>query len=324
VEFVYSPALTIGLAVQPEVLRGLVDKPGFRGTGLLARFFYAIPESPLGRRDVDAPPVPQATWQTYQRTVKALLALPWGTDGDGGKAAHVLSLTPAAQAVLHDLEAKLEPELAEFGELGNLGDWAGKLMGAVVRIAGILHIGDHATDPAPWQQPIPADTIRRAATIGDWQIPHARAAFAEMGADPNVERARHLLGWLERSEPRTQVSRRDLFNGTKGRFRKVTELDEPIRLLVEQGYLRPRLEMGQRGPGRPASPNYDVSPHVYKQKSAISAKRPPGLGSADSADFCLGTAGPKAEEPQSRTAIPQAATGGETWREANWWAPRLS
>jgi hypothetical protein len=35
-EFVDRPALTIGLAVQPEVLRTLKDQPGFRGRGLLA------------------------------------------------------------------------------------------------------------------------------------------------------------------------------------------------------------------------------------------------------------------------------------------------
>ena len=34
-DFVKAPALTMGLAVQPEVIRGLAEKPGFRGRGLL-------------------------------------------------------------------------------------------------------------------------------------------------------------------------------------------------------------------------------------------------------------------------------------------------
>jgi replicative DNA helicase len=37
-EYVERPCLTIGLAVQPEVLHGLASRPGFRGRGLLARF----------------------------------------------------------------------------------------------------------------------------------------------------------------------------------------------------------------------------------------------------------------------------------------------
>jgi replicative DNA helicase len=40
-EYVERPCLTIGLAVQPEVLRGLASRPGFRGRGLLARFLSA-------------------------------------------------------------------------------------------------------------------------------------------------------------------------------------------------------------------------------------------------------------------------------------------
>ncbi len=36
-EYVEGPALTLGLTVQPEVIRGLADKPGFRGRGLLGR-----------------------------------------------------------------------------------------------------------------------------------------------------------------------------------------------------------------------------------------------------------------------------------------------
>jgi hypothetical protein len=38
-EFVLQPALTVGLAVQPDVIPGgLRQKPEFRGRGLLARF----------------------------------------------------------------------------------------------------------------------------------------------------------------------------------------------------------------------------------------------------------------------------------------------
>jgi hypothetical protein len=54
-EYVERPCLTIGLAVQPEVLRGLAGRPGFGGRGLLARFLYSLPESLVGRRQPGAP-----------------------------------------------------------------------------------------------------------------------------------------------------------------------------------------------------------------------------------------------------------------------------
>ena len=56
-EYVERPCLTIGLTVQPEVLRGLAGRPGFGGRGLLARFLYSLPRQP-GRPPPDPAPHP--------------------------------------------------------------------------------------------------------------------------------------------------------------------------------------------------------------------------------------------------------------------------
>jgi hypothetical protein len=40
--YLRSPRLSIGLSPQPDVLRGLAAKPGFRGRGLLGRFLYLL------------------------------------------------------------------------------------------------------------------------------------------------------------------------------------------------------------------------------------------------------------------------------------------
>ena len=55
---VRKPALTLGLVVQPDVIRDLARKPGFRGSGLLARIFFSLPQSLVGSRDIAPPPVP--------------------------------------------------------------------------------------------------------------------------------------------------------------------------------------------------------------------------------------------------------------------------
>jgi transcriptional regulator with XRE-family HTH domain len=125
-EFVKAPAITIGLAVQPDVIRGLAEKPGFRGRGLLGRFLYALPVSLLGHRDPDAPPVPNEIRAAYYSNVTALLALPFGTDENGDPWPHLLHLSSDAQARMRDFEVWLEPQLSEFGELGGMTDWAGK------------------------------------------------------------------------------------------------------------------------------------------------------------------------------------------------------
>jgi replicative DNA helicase len=73
-EYVERPCLTIGLAVQPEVLQGLAGRPGFRGRGLLARFLYSLPESLVGRRQAGVPPVPPAVADRYTLELQALAA----------------------------------------------------------------------------------------------------------------------------------------------------------------------------------------------------------------------------------------------------------
>ena len=73
-EYVERPCLTIGLTVQPEVLRGLAGRPGFGGRGLLARFLYSLPQSLVGRRQPGAPPVPPAIADRYALELQALAA----------------------------------------------------------------------------------------------------------------------------------------------------------------------------------------------------------------------------------------------------------
>ena len=58
-EYIERPALTVGLAVQPDVLRKLTNQPGFRGRGLLARFLYALPVNTVGSRQIAHRPCPR-------------------------------------------------------------------------------------------------------------------------------------------------------------------------------------------------------------------------------------------------------------------------
>lgn len=267
-EFVPNPALTIGLTVQPDVIRGLNQKPGFRGRGLLGRFLYSMPESLLGRRNPNAPEVPSSVRALYRQNILALLELPFATDEDGKPTAHRLRLSPTAQTARLRFAAEVEPKLAPLGELGGITDWAGKVVGAVVRIAGLLHMAQHASAPAPWATPISSETMERAIQVGHYLIPHARAAFAEMGADPALNDAVHILSWIKRKELST-VTKREIFEGTKGRFKKVNELENPLRLLIEHGYIREPAPGERQGPGRSPSPTFEVNPYLWADSANI-------------------------------------------------------
>jgi replicative DNA helicase len=229
-EYVERPCLTIGLAVQPEVLRGLASRPGFGGRGLLARFLYSLPESLVGRRQAGAPPVPPAVADDYTlelQTLAASLSGPAGPTGDQGPA--VLTLDQAAAELLLALERDLEPRLAAHrGDLAHLAGWAAKLAGATCRLAGLLHLAQHLRDG--WARPIGADSFAGAARLAGYLIEHARAVFGLMGADPRTDDARWLLDWISRTN-QAQFSRRDAHQAARGRFRRATDLGPALTLL---------------------------------------------------------------------------------------------
>ena len=258
-EYIERAALTLGLTVQPAFLQGIATKPGFRGRGLLARFLYSWPQSPLGHRDVDAPPVPEAIRAAYQRGVLALLELPFGTDEDGEPAAHVLRLDAEAKQLLRDFMLWIEPQLGAFGEMATMTDWGGKLAGAVVRIAGLLHMAAHCNAPAPWQYPIEAATFKAAIRLGHYLLAHAKATFGEMGADQRIAAAQHVLRWIERSGS-DSFTKQEVWQGTRGHFKTVDAMEPALRLLEQYNYIREREAPQRQGPGRNPAPSYEVNP----------------------------------------------------------------
>lgn len=265
-EHVEHPALTLGLAIQPAVLVDIGRMPGFRGRGLLARILYSLPVNTVGRRRVGTPPPPEHVAAGYTDRLRALvLALTDWTDPA------VLSLDPAADARVLALETAIEPRLDhDAGDLGHVADWASKLTGATVRIAGLLHLATHATDHQDsWtSRAIDAPTVDAAARIGHYYLTHALAVFDHMGADPTTDDARTVLDWIGRTGT-TRCTRRDLFAALRGnaRFKKVTDLDPALGLLIDHGHLRPVPAPAPAGAGRPPSPAYDVHPRTQSTQS---------------------------------------------------------
>jgi replicative DNA helicase len=280
-EYVQRPCLTIGLAVQPEVLRGLASRPGFGGRGLLARFLYSLPQSLVGRRQPGAPPVPTAVADRYALELHALaasLATPAGDDRPA-----MLALEQEAGELLLGFERDLEPRLAAgSGDLAHLAGWAAKLAGATCRLAALLHLAGHLRDG--WAQPIGTETFAGAVGLADYLIEHARAVFDLMGADHRVDDTRWLLEWISRTG-QVQFSRRDAHQAARGRFGKATDLEPALTLLEEHGYLRrvdPEPSQDPRGRGRPASPRFLVNPLPRATETTETTKTTAGPVSVDS------------------------------------------
>ncbi len=272
---IQEPAITIGLAIQPDVIASLRDKKGFRGRGLLARFLWSIPESLVGRRDPDPPPVPLEVSQAYEDAITSLLRRPTRRDETGEVKSRPMEFTAAAYELVVGLRAKNEGKLGLGGEYEDVADWANKLAGETVRIAGLLQLADHALESdASAPLGVGPNPMRRALRITEYLVTHAQIAFDMMGADPIAELARYVLAWILRNDV-TSFTRREAYMPLRARFKKPADLDPPLGLLIEHEIIRLRPDPPRSGRGRTPSPTFDVNPQIHSQKSQNSASGPP-------------------------------------------------
>ncbi|XTZ18217.1 DUF3987 domain-containing protein [Micromonospora echinospora] len=262
-EHVEHPALTLGLAVQPDVLRDIADMPGFRGKGLLARILFSLPENTVGRRKIGADPVPEPVATAYMANLGALVAtLAEWTDPA------VLPLTPDANERVLDIERAVEPRLAPGGAWGHIVDWGSKYTGAVVRLAGLIHLAEHLRDG--WGKPINAETVERAALLGEYFAAHALAAFDDMGTDKTTRYARLALAWIQRTGS-TTFTKKELYRAVRSQIPTAADLDPVLSLLEIHGYVRELEPPARTGAGRPPSPAFLAHPDVLQTTGTVHA-----------------------------------------------------
>lgn len=247
-ESIIHPALTMVLAVQPEVLNGLMSNNTFRGRGLTARFLYAMPKSTVGSRSFSTKPIPEGVRARYQALIETILS----SDNEQ----EPISLDDGAREVLEDLFNEIEGRLK--GDLAEISDWAGKFVGAVLRISGILHIMKYPKDSM--FDSVDRETMENAVAIGRYFLAHAKAAYSLMGADTVNKDAQYLLSFIKR-ERLTEFSRRDAMRLCRS-FKTADSLQPVLNRLCEYGYIAVKLQEPPLGVGRRPSEIYLTNPAV--------------------------------------------------------------
>lgn len=247
-ESILHPTLTMLLAVQPEVLNGLMSNGTFRGRGLTARFLYAIPKSSLGIRTFHTNPVDEPIKNEYAKLIRSLLETDCKEEP--------ITLSEEATAVLEKLfqntESRFQTDLVE------ISDWAGKYVGAVLRIAGLLHAAQHHGFLDFTE--VSMETMENAVRMGEYFLEHAKAAFSLMGADPLNKHSEYLLGVIKR-ERINEFSRRDAMRLCR-RFKTAESLQPVLNRLCEYGYITPKPVEPVPGVGRRPSEVYLTNPSV--------------------------------------------------------------
>jgi hypothetical protein len=256
--------LTLAYAIQPEVIRGMAERPSFRGRGLIGRFIYAFPETRLGKRAINTAPVSEALADSYSALIRRLAAI----ESDCERP-RFLTMNPGATLCFHAWQVEVEGWLGDSGRLRDLRDWGGKLCGLTARLAAIIHLIE--TDSTePWNVPIGLPVIESAIQIARWSVYHAEAVIALMtGACGGLEDAVYVLRWIQNSG-RTKFSRRDVQAHARSRFDRERErLDDALDLLVDRGWIRPEGPTERSGPGRKPSPRFEVNPAAMRPAAPI-------------------------------------------------------
>ena len=256
-ESILNPTLTILLMVQPSVLSGLMQNGTFRGRGLTARFLYCIPTSNVGNRKYRSQPVPADVYQNYEKCIYNLL------DDEVPKKLEVITLSADADKMVEDFAEKLEPQLKD--KYADIADWAGKLVGNVLRIAALLcrtqelRSHDFLSEPEPLV--VTGEMMEKAILIGKYFIEHARAAFTLMGVDHTTEDGKYVLKAIKDSGL-AEFTRRDIMRFCR-KLKKAEEVQEVINTLIEYGYVSEKAEKPYLGKGRPPLSKYVINPMLF-------------------------------------------------------------
>lgn len=228
--------LTMGLMVQEITLREYFSKSGglARGTGFLARFLVAWPESTQGQRPFSEPPANWPHLAAFHRRIAAILNQPAPIDEDGALTPAMLSLAPDAKAAWVEYHDAIESELASGGELYDVRDVASKSADNAARLAALFQQFEHGMGGA-----IGLDSFERASRITAWHLSEARRFFGELALPAELADAARLDSWLIehcRQERTHMIGKNHVRQ--HGPLRDGARLDTAIRELAELDRLR--------------------------------------------------------------------------------------
>lgn len=253
-----EPALSFGLCIQPDIIRRL-SETSFRGNGCLARFLFCLPISNIGTRTASSTPIPEPTKAAYQAGIRDLLNIPPVTNELGVEQARGITLAPDAEFAWEAFFTFLESNMGEGKELEPIQDWAGKLAGAALRIAGIMAV----VEQGEATRIISEHTMIKALDLCSLLITHAKAAFDLIDGDDSQNDAKHVYRWILEKGALT-FRRRDAQQELT-RFREVDRLEKALGSLTKRFIVsEPEKIRSASGKGM-ASVVYHVNPAVFER-----------------------------------------------------------
>lgn len=251
-------ALSIVLAVQPQVLDKFLSNEVMLERGLAARFLYAQPPSMIGRRLVrDAKPIPPTVTLAYKRRMHQLMSIQArGKD-------YQLKLSPDATEAYYRWAEEVEGYIKnEWAGIAN--GWEGKLVGNTVRIAGAVKLMDDL-DPA---RPITDVHFKSAVELARYFVAQAlHITGKDLGLAPDT---RDVLEEIKR-QGQPAIKAYDLRQKLRfrKRFEKEGSVNNALLELERLGYIRQGLRPEWNGIGRPPEALWEVHPDLLIEQREV-------------------------------------------------------
>ncbi|TSI07655.1 YfjI family protein [Lysinibacillus sp. BW-2-10] len=267
-EAIDNPIMTICITAQPSVIKELPSSVHERG--LIARFFMSIPVDNLGHRDSRAPEISEEVTHLYESFIRKLLH--WETHDT-----IPLRLSEDALKLLYDTMDEVEIEFRENGIFHNdLKSWAGKLIGQLLRIAGLLHVSYQAITAqniTDVDTTISKETLASALELKEYLILHAEKAFGVMKLKQEYADAEYLLKViLNQYSP--IIEKQKIHQNTKKVIRDIERRQRAYDILEYHSYIK-QVKGGKSGnkgfflvnPSEVKDTEHTIKYHNYPSKT---------------------------------------------------------
>lgn len=226
-----DPCLSVVTCIQPGLIADLSQKPGFRESGLLARFLWSVPDPMVGMHEISPGGIPDDVADLWARKLTTLATVARSRPGRT-----YMTLTDGAEKVFTEFRTALEPMLHPgHGRLAPVADWASKLPGATARIAAALTLLED-----PENDRIGEHVMDCAVVLAKWYCRHALKAFGAIhSTDGSQDHASQVLQWLVHKGARV-VTVREVHKSLSGRqwVKSAAEIKAALALLAEHGHIR--------------------------------------------------------------------------------------
>ncbi|MBQ6143367.1 MAG: DUF3987 domain-containing protein [Clostridia bacterium] len=222
--YIENPALSIVIGIQPERIKKFVNNKEYKECGLVARFLIVFCQSMQGYRDINPPSIPKHILENYDNLIKKMLKRTAKNKN--------IFLSQEAKNVYYGFQVTVEKKLSN--EWFNIRDFAAKIPGTMLRIAGLLHC---AKTENPDEENINKKTIEEAINIIMYIAKHIEKIYQINDESSEISKLKYVLKRIKKIN-NLEFDKQELYQICKGSISKAEHLDEYLKILENYNYLK--------------------------------------------------------------------------------------